>query len=100
MVKANCIHDIVATNAIWLDWDSINSRITGNLIYNILPASGGAIFIEASRKTSNWIDHNILRKIKNIAISVYDSDSIQTFNNLIYPNPTVEGLSIELKHKN
>jgi hypothetical protein len=83
LVSHNTIHDITAANAIWLDWDNINCRVTSNLIYDIHPAMGGAVYIEASRKTPNWIDHNILYNINNVAISVFDSDNTVTFNNLI-----------------
>lgn len=83
LVQKNRIHDVMAANAIWLDWDNENCRITKNLIYDMQPAMGGAIYMEASRRTPNWIDHNILHNIPNIGISVYDSDSTQTFNNLI-----------------
>ncbi|MEM6376748.1 MAG: right-handed parallel beta-helix repeat-containing protein, partial [Bacteroidota bacterium] len=83
LVQKNRIHDIMAANAVWLDWDNENCRVTKNLIYDMQPAMGGAIYVEASRSTPNWIDNNILYKISNIAISVYDSDYTVTFNNLI-----------------
>ena len=83
LVSHNTFHDIGSANAVWLDWDNKNCRITANLIYDIRPAMGGAIYIEASRKTPNWIDHNVMYNINNIAISVYDSDNTVTFNNLI-----------------
>jgi len=82
ITQFNEIHDIVAANAIWLDWDNQNSRITSNLIYDVMPADGGALYIEASRETPNWIDHNVLWNVANLGVSVFDSDSILVFNNL------------------
>ena len=83
LVQKNRIHDVMAANAIWLDWDNENCRITKNLIYDMQPAMGGAIYVEASRSTPNWIDHNVIYNIANVAISVFDSDNTVTFNNLI-----------------
>lgn len=82
ITQHNEIHDVVAANAIWLDWDNQNCRITGNLVHDIHPADGGALYIEASRETPNWIDHNVLWNVAKLGVSVFDSDSILVFNNL------------------
>lgn len=82
LVVGNVIHDVEAACAVWLDWDNRNSRIAKNVIYDIYPASGGALYVEAS-KSPNMIDHNILWNVAGLGISVYDSDRTLVSHNLI-----------------
>ncbi|CAN5481251.1 hypothetical protein BH23BAC1_BH23BAC1_23910 [soil metagenome] len=82
LLRNNHIHDVEAACAIWLDWDNKNSRITGNLIHDIGPTYGGAVYIEASQHP-NMIDNNILWKVEGIGISLKDTDETIVAHNLI-----------------
>jgi len=82
LVIQNRIHNVTDANAIWLDWDNENSRVTRNIIYNVSKTFNGGIFIEASR-TPNIIDHNILYKVKGFSINLGDTDHALVFHNLV-----------------
>jgi len=82
LVRKNIIHDVMAACGVWLDWDTRNSRITQNIVFDVLPSSGGALYVEASQ-TRNLIDHNTLWNIQADAISTFDSDSVWVVHNLI-----------------
>ena len=60
-VIANCvIRDLTYATGIWFDYECNNSRLTNNLIMNILQSVRGGIYIEASPRSGNMIDHNII----------------------------------------
>jgi len=60
-VIANCvIRDISYAPGIWFDYGCNNSRITNNLIMNVTFTVRGGIYIEASPKSGNMADHNII----------------------------------------
>jgi len=60
-VIANCvIRNISYAPGIWFDYECNNSRITNNLIMNITFSVRGGVYIEASPKSGNMVDHNII----------------------------------------
>ncbi len=60
-VIANCvIRDISYAPGIWFDYECNNSRITNNLIMNVTFSVRGGVYIEASPKSGNQVDHNII----------------------------------------
>ena len=65
---------------IWLDWDAQNSRVTGNLIYDISTVQG-AIFIEAAQ-ARNLVDNNVMWNIDGEGVRLADSDDIVVAHNL------------------
>jgi hypothetical protein len=67
-VIANCvIRDVVNAPGIWFDYECNNSRITNNLIMNVLLTVRGGIYLEASPKSGNMIDHNIIWNVTNMS---------------------------------
>jgi hypothetical protein len=82
VVARNVVHDVNEASGIWLDWDNRNSRVTGNLLYNIGRTSNGAIFIEASIKP-NMIDNNFIMDTRGPAITLYDTDEAVVCYNFI-----------------
>lgn len=82
VVAHNIIHDVNEASGIWLDWNNHNSRVTGNLLYNIGRTSNGAVFIEASI-VANMVDNNIIWGTKGPGISLYDTDETTVCYNLI-----------------
>jgi hypothetical protein len=65
-VIANCvIRDVVCGPGIWFDYECNNSRLTNNLIMNVHQTVRGGIYLEASPKSGNRIDHNIIWNITN-----------------------------------
>ena len=60
-VIANCvIRDLINAPGIWLDYGCNNTRLTNNLIMNVLLTIRGGIYLEASPKSKNMFDHNII----------------------------------------
>ncbi len=60
-VIANCvIRNISYASGIWFDYECNNSRITNNLIINVTNSVRGGVYIEASPKSGNMVDHNII----------------------------------------
>ena len=82
VVAHNSVHDVNEASGIWLDWDNRNSRVTGNLLYNIGRTSNGAIFIEASI-VPNMVDNNIIWGANGPGISLYDTDDANVCYNLV-----------------
>ena len=63
-VIANCvIRDLINAPGIWLDYACNNTRLTNNLIMNVLQTIRGGIYLEASPKSANMFDHNIIWNI-------------------------------------
>jgi len=66
-VIANCVvRDVIYAPGIWLDYACNNSRLTNNLIMNVLLTVRGGIYLEASPKSGNIIDHNIIWNVTNM----------------------------------
>jgi hypothetical protein len=66
-VIANCVvRDIVNAPGIWFDYGCNNSRLTNNLIMNVHRTIRGGIYLEASPKSGNMVDHNIIWNITNM----------------------------------
>ncbi|MBE0535099.1 MAG: right-handed parallel beta-helix repeat-containing protein, partial [Phycisphaerae bacterium] len=81
LVRANHIHDITAAPAIWMDYNNRNTRVSGNLIYNV-SSINGAIFMEASQ-VPNLVDNNIVINTTGSAIYQHDCDELTIAHNLI-----------------
>jgi len=65
-VIADCvIRNIINAPGIWFDYECNNSRLTNNLIMNVHQTVRGGIYLEASPKSGNMIDHNIIWDITN-----------------------------------
>ena len=66
-VIAHCvIRDIIYAPGIWLDYECNNTRLTNNLIMNVLLTIRGGIYLEASPKSANMFDHNIIWNVTNM----------------------------------
>ena len=67
-IIANCvIRDVVYGTGVWFDYECNNSRFTNNLIMNV---NHVGIDMEASPKSGNMIDHNIIWNITNPGLTV------------------------------
>jgi alpha-N-arabinofuranosidase len=80
LVRNNIIAHMRGGCGIWLDWDNRNSRVSGNILYDIKTVQG-AIFIEASR-VANLVDNNILWNISGQGVRVADTDNTIIAHNL------------------
>ena len=81
LVAGNHIHDLTAAAGIWMDWDSQNSRVTGNLIHDLNSQQGG-IFIEASR-VPGIVDSNVIWKVDGNGIYGGECENQLFLNNLV-----------------
>ncbi|MDA3962427.1 MAG: right-handed parallel beta-helix repeat-containing protein [Planctomycetota bacterium] len=81
LVRNNHIHDIAHANAIWMDWDCENTRVSGNLCHHI-ESMFGAIFLEASLH-HNRIDGNVIWSGIGNGIYQHDCDRLLIDHNLI-----------------
>ena len=61
LLRANVIRHTVHAEAIWLDYENTNTRITGNVMGDTLETLRGGIYLEASHD-GNMIDNNIIWK--------------------------------------
>jgi hypothetical protein len=61
LLRANVIRHTVHAEAIWLDYENTNTRVTGNVMGDTLETLRGGIYLEASHD-SNMIDNNIIWK--------------------------------------
>jgi hypothetical protein len=61
LLRGNVIRHTVHAEAIWLDYENTNTRITGNVMGDTLETLRGGIYLEASHD-SNMIDNNIIWK--------------------------------------
>jgi len=59
LIRRNVIKDCYGGDAIWLDCDHINCRITGNLLINGKNVRG-LVYLECNRDHENMIDNNII----------------------------------------
>jgi hypothetical protein len=80
LVRNNHIARIQSACGIWLDWDNRNSRVTGNLIRDVVTAQG-AVFVEASQQ-ANMVDHNVFWNIDGQGVRVADTDNLTIAHNL------------------
>ncbi len=61
LLYRNVIRHTVHAEAIWLDYENSNTRVTGNVMGDTLETLRGGIYLEASHD-SNMIDNNIIWK--------------------------------------
>jgi hypothetical protein len=61
LLRGNVIRHTVHAEAIWLDYENTNTRVTGNVMGDTLETLRGGIYLEASHD-SNMIDNNIIWK--------------------------------------
>jgi hypothetical protein len=59
LIRANVIRHTVHAEAIWLDYENSNTRVTGNVMGDTLETLRGGIYLEASHD-SNMLDNNII----------------------------------------
>lgn len=65
VISNSVIRNVSYGPGIWFDYECNNSRITNNLIMNVNYTVRGGIYIEASPKSGNMADHNIIWSITN-----------------------------------
>ena len=80
LVRNNRIARIQSACGIWLDWNNRNSRVTGNVIWDVVTAQG-AVFVEASQQP-NMVDHNVFWNIDGQGVRVADTDNLTIAHNL------------------
>ena len=61
LLRANVIRHTVHAEAIWLDYENTNTRVTENVMGDTLETLRGGIYLEASHD-ANMIDNNIIWK--------------------------------------
>ncbi len=61
LLRSNVIRHTIHAEAIWLDYENSNTRITGNVMGDNLETLRGGIYLEASHD-ANMIDNNIIWK--------------------------------------
>ncbi|HYA48345.1 MAG TPA: right-handed parallel beta-helix repeat-containing protein, partial [Burkholderiales bacterium] len=61
LLRANVIRHTIHAEAIWLDYENVNTRVTGNVMGDTLETLRGGIYLEASHEP-NMIDNNIIWK--------------------------------------
>ena len=61
LLRNNVIRHLVHAEGIWLDYQNVNTRVTGNIIGDTMETLRGGIYLEASQD-SNMLDHNIIWK--------------------------------------
>jgi hypothetical protein len=61
LLRGNVIRHTVHAEAIWLDYENANTRVTGNVMGDTLETLRGGIYLEASHD-ANMIDNNIIWK--------------------------------------
>jgi hypothetical protein len=59
LLRANVIRHTIHAEAIWLDYENSNTRVTGNVMGDNLETLRGGIYLEASHDP-NMIDNNII----------------------------------------
>ena len=61
LLRHNVIRHLVHAEAIWLDYQNTNTRVTGNVMGDTLETLRGGIYLEASHDP-NMLDNNIIWK--------------------------------------
>jgi hypothetical protein len=61
LIRNNVIRHLIHAEAIWLDYQNTNTRVTGNVFGDTLETLRGGIYLEASHDP-NMLDHNIIWK--------------------------------------
>ena len=67
LVRRNIVLDNGYGAGIWADWQTVNSRICGNVLIDLNSAMMGAIFVEAS-KHPNEVDNNVIWRVHSDTI--------------------------------
>jgi hypothetical protein len=91
LVRRNLILDNGYGSGLWMDFNNINLRLTGNVILNVKATLYGGIFVEASQ-VSNLVDNNIIVGVGanplgpgggGHGVYEHDCDYLTVANNLI-----------------
>jgi len=82
LVRNNHVAQFLGGDAIWLDFDNVNSRVTGNVMNDITTVQG-AVFIEASQ-VPNLVDHNFFWNIHGQGVRLADTDNAIVAHNFFY----------------
>jgi len=61
LLRHNVIRHMIHSEAIWLDYANVNTRVTGNVMGDTLETIRGGIYLEASHD-ADMLDHNIIWK--------------------------------------
>jgi hypothetical protein len=61
LLRRNVVRHLIHAEAIWLDYENSNTRVTGNVMGDTLETLRGGIYLEASHD-ANMIDNNIIWK--------------------------------------
>src|SRR5207244_10825622 len=61
LLRHNVIRHLIQAEAIWLDYQNTNTRVTGNVMGDTLETLRGGIYLEASHDP-NMLDNNIIWK--------------------------------------
>jgi hypothetical protein len=61
LLRHNVIRHMIHSEAIWLDYANVNTRVTGNVMGDTLETIRGGIYLEASHDT-DMLDHNVIWK--------------------------------------
>ncbi|MBI3666684.1 MAG: right-handed parallel beta-helix repeat-containing protein, partial [Acidobacteria bacterium] len=59
LLRHNVIRHVRYAGAIWLDYQNVNTRVTGNVMGDLKDTLRGGIYLEASHEP-NMLDHNII----------------------------------------
>jgi len=81
VLRGNVIDSTTGAPGIWLDYGIVNSRVTRNVISNVV-SSNGAIFMEASPQP-NTVDHNVVWHVVGPGIYQHDCDSLLVAHNFV-----------------
>ncbi|MCE9553734.1 MAG: right-handed parallel beta-helix repeat-containing protein [Planctomycetes bacterium] len=81
LVRRNLVTDTTGAPGIWLDYNNVNSRCTGNIVINADCPCGG-IFVEGSQKP-NLVDTNFVWDTHGPGIYQHDSDELIIAHNFV-----------------
>jgi hypothetical protein len=62
VIRNNVIRHMIYAPGIWLDYENDNSRVTGNVIGDLIETVRGGIYLEASQH-QNMLDNNIIWRV-------------------------------------
>jgi len=62
VIRNNVIRHLTYAPGIWLDYANANTRVTGNIIGDVIETVRGGIYLEASQH-QNMLDNNIIWKV-------------------------------------
>jgi len=82
LVRYNVIHDMIQAQAIWMDWEHENSRVTRNACFDIVANVHGAILVEGTVEPV-WIDHNFVWNVTGNGIVQVDGSHMVVAHNFV-----------------